>query len=330
MYYIGIDVSKQVLNVFDGERDLTFENEKGLEGFESYLRKHYPSGFEEIGIIFEPAGPYSSYLKEFCAVNKIKVYIINPKKSANFTRAIGNRSKTDKIDARMLYAFSILIREEELRVPEIDETVLTLSQYISTYQLILKGRVSLSNHIEALKRKEVREEEILSTLEKEVEHRRSIEEKLIAEAEGYILKDSKLRNGYRNLLSIPGVGRVASINLIYVFKKYSDANRQEITALTGLDPTRKESGSSVNGRKKISKSGSSNLRKVLYLASMNAIRNNFRIKSVYERLIENHKPKKVALIGAMRKLLLISHAVYRSGKPFYFSDLKENYAKTAS
>ena len=91
-YYIGIDVSKKVLSVFDGKKQLTFKNEKGLRVLKSYLKKRFKT-FDDIVIIFESTGPYSNYLRQFCATNHIRAYIINPKRSSNFAKVIGNRFK---------------------------------------------------------------------------------------------------------------------------------------------------------------------------------------------------------------------------------------------
>jgi transposase len=85
MYYIGIDVSKKVLSVFDGKKDLEFINKEGLKSFKKYLKKK--GNFSDLVIIFEPTGVYSLHLKEFCAENNIKAYIVNPKQSHNFARA---------------------------------------------------------------------------------------------------------------------------------------------------------------------------------------------------------------------------------------------------
>ncbi|HDK26360.1 MAG TPA: hypothetical protein ENG48_04615 [Candidatus Atribacteria bacterium] len=82
-----------------------------------------------------------------------------------------------------------------------------------------------------------------------------------------------------------------------------------MTALVGLDPAYKESGSSVKGKIKISKNGNRYIRKMLYLPPLWAIKNNKRISLFYQPLIDNYKPKKVAVIAAMRKLLLVAHAV---------------------
>jgi len=148
MYYIGIDVSKKDLAVFDGKKDLKFINKEELKSFKKYLKKKY--NLSEIAIIFEPTGVYSLYLKEFCAENSIKAYIVNPKKSHNFTRVLGKRSKTDKIDARILYQFHKHVDLEDIKIPKIDQQAKTLASYLVSYEFALKQRISLSNHLESL------------------------------------------------------------------------------------------------------------------------------------------------------------------------------------
>ena len=143
MYYIGIDVSKKDLSVFDG-KDLNFINQEGLTSFKKYLKKKV--NFSDLVIIFEPTGIYSLYLKEFCAENSIKAYIVNPKKSHNFTRVLGRRSKTDKIDARILYQFRKLIEAKDIKVPKVDQQAKALASYLVSYEFALKQRISLSHH----------------------------------------------------------------------------------------------------------------------------------------------------------------------------------------
>ena len=313
-YYIAIDVSKEVLSVFDGKKDLTFKNERGLRALKSYLREKFET-FDDVVIIFESTGPYSNYLKEFCATNQIKTCIINPKRSSNFAKAIGNRSKTDKIDAKTLYAFKNLINPGDIKVPEIDKDVEVLSAYLSSYEFVLKTRISISNHIEALEHNDA-PKELLSTLKQEFKRNKQLEGRLLNKTEKHIEKNKELKEDYHNLLTIPGIGKISAIALLYLFKNYKDTNRSQITALVGLDPTRKESGTSISGRRKISKNGNGTVRKILYFPTLTAINYNKRIKTVYERLINNHKSKKVALIAAMRKLVLIAHAVYKNKVEF--------------
>jgi len=153
-----------------------------------------------------------------------------------------------------------------------------------------------------------------------MEHLVQIEETLEKEMKAFAENNLKIREDFSNLLSIKGIGVISVIALLYLFRKYPDANRNEITALAGLDPVKRQSGSSLNGGRKISKAGNSLLRKILYLSCMSSIQHNDRIRVFYEHLITNHKKPKVALVACMKKLLLtpsyspslriIAHQVY--------------------
>jgi transposase len=303
MYYIGIDVSKKDLSVFDG-KDLKFINKEGLTSFKKYLKKKY--NLSEIAIIFEPTGVYSLYLKEFCAKNSIKAYIVNPKKSHNFTRALGRRSKTDKIDARILYQFHKHIDLKDIKIPRIDQEAKTLASYLVSYEFALKQRVSLSHHLESL-----RDKGLIALMKKEQKRAKKLEDKIFNDIKEYLDNNQNLKEDYQRMLTIPGIGEKAAIALLTLFKTYQGTNRAQITALAGLDPIRRESGTSVKGKVKISKNGKGIYRKILFLPTICATVYNHKIQSFYQRLLANHKTKKLALIASMRKILLIAHAMYR-------------------
>lgn len=322
--YIAFDVSKQELDAYDGKESLTFKNEKGLKVLKRYLKRHFKR-FDNLTFIFEPTGPYSNYIKHFCTENSIKACIINPKKSSNFSKVLGERSKTDEIDSKTLYAFSALIKDGEDKVPESDEAVDLLSNYLSTYEWILKTRVSLSNHIHALTYQNNPPHSLMGNLKKELKRFTKMEEDMLKDTVKAIESNKELREDYENLLTIPGIGEVSAIALLYMFRRYKDTNRSEIVALLGLDPTKKESGTSVRRKSRISKNGNAMIRTILYFPTMNATRYNDRIKTFYERLIDNNKPKKVAIIASMKKLLLIAHAIYKTKTPYKNSEV-EAYA----
>jgi transposase len=254
--YIGIDVSKQSLELWDGIHEEEVPNERGLTTLKKLLKKRYGTNWNKGGFIYEPTGPYSNYLREFAAEHEVRVYEVNPKKSANVAKVLGNRSKTDAIDAKMLYTFHVLLTEGDFCIPEIDE----------------------------------------------------IAEQVEKEMEAYAEDHEETREALGNLLSIKGIGVISAMSLLYLFRKYPGANRNEITALAGLDPVQRQSGSSLQGGRKISRAGDPLLRKVLYLACMNSIQHNECIRTFYKHLVsDNHKKPKVALVACMRKLLLIAH-----------------------
>ena len=116
---------------------------------------------------------------------------------------------------------------------------------------------------------------------------------------------------------------ITALTLLALFRKYGDANRSQIVALAGLDPIRIQSGTSVHGKSRISKRGNREVRRRLYEATLSAARYNPTVRSMYRRLKESGKPEKVARTAAARKLLLIAHAIYKSGETFKTPNQKE-------
>jgi len=212
MYYIGIDVSKKDLSVFDG-KDLKFINQEGLTSFKKYLKKKV--NFSDLVIIFEPTGIYSQYLKEFCAEHSIKAYIVNPKRSHNFARSLGIRPKTDKIDARTLYQFHKLIDLKDIKIPKIDQQAKTLSSYLTSYEFALKQRISLSHHLESL-----RDKRLIDLIKKEQKRAKKLEDKIFHDIKEYLSKNLNLKEDYQRLSTIPGIGEKAAIALLTLFKTY--------------------------------------------------------------------------------------------------------------
>ena len=127
----------------------------------------------------------------------------------------------------------------------------------------------------------------------------------------YLGKNQDLKEDYQRLSTIPGIGEKAAIALLALFKTYPGTNRAQITALFGLDPVKRESGTSVKYKVKISKNGKGIYRKILYLPTLCATVHHQKIRAFYQRLLANHKPKKLAIIASTRKILLIVHAIYQ-------------------
>jgi transposase len=236
--------------VFDGTKEYEVPNERGLKTLKKLLKKNYGKEWIETKPIYEPTGPYSNYLREFATENELKVYEVNPKRSANFAKALGNRSKTDSIDAKMLYKFHLLLKEEDLNIPVIDKTIEELGAFIGSYRIIQKTRTMLSNHLHAMDYKSGVDTKLKESIKEEMDHLKQIEEDLERKMKTFIEDNPETREDLRNLLSIKGIDLTSAIVLLYLFKKYPEANRNEITALAGLDPIKKQSGYSLNGERK--------------------------------------------------------------------------------
>ena len=173
---------------------------------------------------------------------------------------------------------------------------MTLSSYLTSYRLTLKLRLSLANHLEGVKDKALQR-----LLKKEQERLQRLEQVLLIQMDAYIKQYPKLKEDYQRLLGISGIGQKTAISLLLLFNTYPNTNRNQITALIGLDPIQRQSGTSIKGRSRISKHGNQMMRKSLYMPTLSCIRYNHKIKVFYERLVLQHKPKKLAVIAAMRK-----------------------------
>ena len=314
-HYIGIDVSKKELFTFDGKKVRKFPNNQTLKKFDSYLKKRNIP-VERTIILFESTGVYSNNLKYYCKRKNIKTFIINPKRSSNFAKALGKRSKTDLIDAKTIYNYKSLISPEDIIIPVIDPVAEKLSAYLTSYKFTMKLKQSMKNHLEALSNMPNTPKKILTSMKNELKRLDKLENNIIYEAIQFIKKDPELKEAFENLISIKSIGEKSAVCLLCLFKKYPNTNRAQITALAGLDPIKKESGTSLNRKTKISKNGYAMLRNILYFPAMNAIQNNSQIKPFYDRLIKKHKVPKVALIAVMKKLLLIAHAIYKNNTKY--------------
>ena len=316
--YIGIDVSKATLQVYVPIKDenISIDNtKKSLISLYSKLKKYYKKDIANLVIIFEPTGSYSVLLKRFCADKKIYAFIINPRQSANFAKALDNRSKSDIIDAKMLYKFHVMLNEIDIAIPTIDKAQEELSEMLTYYKFLQKQRVSFSNHLEALSAKDG-SLYIKTKLNREIKQLKEQEEEMIIKMKSLIISDEIMAQKFEHITSILGIGDRAAIALIHLFISYPDANRQEIVALSGLDAIENTSGTSVQKHTRISKRGSAIYRSMLFMPVLSAIQHNPYMKLFYDRLKSNGKHSTSAQIAVMRKMILIAHSLYENDVKF--------------
>lgn len=317
-HYIGIDVSKTTLQVYIPFKDENISvpnSTKSIKSLYSKLKKYYKKESSNLVFIFEFTGSYSSVLKSFCAQHNVTTYILNPRQSANFAKALDNRSKSDVIDAKMLYMFHKMLHEEDISVPYIDEEKESIGEALSYYKLLVKQRSALSNHLESLDAKDTKSF-IVKQLKQDIARLQKQEETVLNQVKQIIHDNVELSSKYQVIQSFKGIGELSAMILLHLFLSYPDANRQEITALCGLDSVKTSSGTSLNKRTKISKRGNTLYRGTLFMPVLVTIRFNPYMKAFYERLKENGKHSNAAQIAVMRKIILITHSMYKNNQPF--------------
>ena len=316
--YIGIDVAKATLQIYipKGQIDLELANTKaGLSSLYKRLTKIYKEDFKNIVFVYESTGSYSTLLEQFCQKKEINCFKVGAYQSASFSNTIKNRNKTDKVDARMLSSMHILISEGDIKVPQRDEDAHQLRSYIKYYQSLNKEKTRLKNYLEAAVFNQ-EDQYVLNQVKKRIKQLGKEQDKLMELSMAVITANSDYFTAYENITSIKGVGQQSGIVLLYLFLRYPNASRQQITALTGLDPVHKESGTSLKRKTRISKQGISLVRGILYMPMLCVVQHNDEMKFFYDRLLEAGKLKMSAQIAVMRKVILLAHSLYKNNQRY--------------
>ncbi|TXL06436.1 IS110 family transposase [Methylococcaceae bacterium CS1] len=317
-HFIGIDVAKATLQVYipQGQVDLEFANTtSGLHKLYKTLKLSYKESLQELVLVYESTGCYSRPLEEFCQKKEINCFKVGAYQSASFSKTIKNRNKTDKVDARMLSAMQILVGKGDIKIPYRDDDAHQLRSYIKYYQSLNKEKTRQKNYLEAA---EINQEDdyILKQVRKRIKQIDKEQENFMALSMKLIKANTEYLNAYENITSIKGLGQKSGIVLLYLFLRYPNASRQQITALTGLDPVQRESGTSLKHKTRMSKQGISLVRGLLYMPILSTVQHNDEMKRFYERLVESGKVKMSAQIAVMRKVVLLAHSLYKNNEKY--------------
>lgn len=315
---IGIDVSKASINVHirKNSQDLVLENNlKSFRSLFSKLKKIYKKEIDDIVFIFEPTGSYSELLREYCSRQRIKCFIINPKQFSNYAKALGAEVKNDIEDARVLSKALHLAKENQIKVPVYNEDVERIKELMSFYKFTKKQTTQQKNHLEALSSKNG-DKFSIRELEKSIKESKAKELRIIEQVQTLIDSTDEYRVAYENIISIKGVGQIGAIVLLHLFLKYPDANQRQITSLTGLNPIYRQSGTSIQSKYKIAKSGATLYRSILFMSVFTAVQHDKNFKTFYERLKLKGKHTTSAQIAVMRKIILTAHSLYKNKKKY--------------
>ncbi|MBF8301839.1 MAG: transposase family protein [Candidatus Dadabacteria bacterium] len=319
--YVGIDVSKKALEVattVDGkEAEATKEIMNNLGGFrmlEEWTRKQsHKHGCEEIHYCIESTGVYSEKVVEYLqGRGDLMVSVVNPFVVKSFGKSLGVRTKTDRVDSELLalYAATVKPKVTEKRPEDLKE----LRSLVRHLEYLINRRGQEAGRLESTTNALVADsiKGIIKSYDKQIE-------KIKEAIEEHLRKHPDLRERTELLESIPGIGEITSKILLCELHMEGGGERisaKAQTAHAGLAPQHRISGSSVRGKPRICKTGNSRLRRCLYFPTMVAIKHNPVIRRFYRRMLENGKPKMVALVAAMRKLLVIAIGVLNNRTEF--------------
>lgn len=300
---VGIDVSKKNLDIADTTRSKTETipyTTSALKQFLSSLKKLQPTL-----ICLEATGGLERELVAFLHKHDFDVAVVNPRQIRDFARANNQLAKTDQIDARIIAQFAQLLKP---RITQpITETQQTIKDLTARKRQVSKALVQENNRLARTIDKSICKmvNQVIKLYEKQ---KTTIERQLVE----LIATDEAAQEKSRIIQSTPGLGPASAAVLIAELPELGTVNRQQIGRLIGVAPTNRDSGT-MRG-KRTTGGGRSQVRTALFMPVIVAKQYNPKIKAFYDRLIEKGKPKMVALIAAMRKLITILNVMIRDGK----------------
>ena len=304
--YIGIDVAKSELVVaisgIDGVRSFP-NSEHGHAEATKWLKK---LDAPPVLIVLEATGGYERGITAALGNAKLPVVVVNPRQVRDFARGMGKLAKTDKLDAAVLAEFAARVRPEvrELPTEEQEDLRELLIRRDQLKQMLLAENTRLLQA--AGKRYHRRRKEIKSHVSDLEKRMRMLESDL-----DDTLRRSSLWREHDDLLqSAPGIGKQTARSMIGFLPELGTVSAAQIASLVGLAPRNRDSGL-MRGQRHIG-GGRSRLRATLYMATLAAIRTDPVVKGWYEHLLAAGKPKKVAIIACMRKLLVILNAMTKT------------------
>lgn len=306
MKTIGIDISKACLDVCVlPERDVwqAPNTPKGRIRLCQALAKHPGAR-----IVLEATGGLEQPVAEALLEAGLQVWVVNPAQVRYFAKALGQQAKTDRLDAELLARFAPLLKRPPL---QIQGKAKALGVQTDRRHQLVEMLAS-----EQVRLKQSRESEIRQGIERHIHWLKAelkVLEQTIADR---VEQDSLLREQSRWLQSVPGVGPVVSATLLAELPELGQLTHKQIASLVGLAPFAQESGQ-FKGKRRIF-GGRAKVRRVLYLAANTARLWNPLIKAFYQRLRDNGKSFRQALVACSRKLLVILNAMVRSQSNWSF------------
>jgi len=305
---VGIDVSKATLDVAIlplGRHFVLSNDEAGIEELLGSLEDPNKPAL----VVLEATGGYERPVAAAIAASGMAVAVVNPRQTRDFARATGKLAKTDRLDAKALARFAQAVRPEPRSLPE--EEAREFSAILARRRQLIQMMTAEKNRLGVAVSKAVakRIEAHLRWLEKEL----SRTERDLDEA---IEGSSTFKENEALLRSVPGVGPVLCRTLMAELPELGSLAPRELSALVGVAPLNRDSGT-LRGRRAVW-GGRARVREALYMGALVATRYNPHIKEFYERLVGAGKPKKVALVACMRKLLVILNALLRDRTPWRY------------
>lgn len=302
---VGIDVSKDTLDVHVHPAGEAFAVPRNAGGIDTLIAKIAPLGVHAVAV--EATGGFETVVVASLGGAGLPVIVVNPAQVRAFAQALGKRAKTDPIDAAVIARFVEATKPTIRPLP--DEDTRLLAQLVARRRQIIQMIVAERQRERQMPTRHLKKSaaRLIKALEKELDV-------LNTDIDDSVRGSPVWREKEDLLQSVPGVGPVIARSLLAEMPELGTLSRRQVASLAGLAPWTRQSGKWRG--KSFTGGGRSSVRTSLFMAAMVAARCNPVLKAFYQRLIAAGKAKLVALIAVARKLLTILNALIRDKSPW--------------
>ncbi|NHE88066.1 IS110 family transposase, partial [Vibrio vulnificus] len=298
---VGVDTGKTQLDIYIRPLDIYFNvtnDEKGIKQAVRTIAKYHPER-----IVIEATGRLEMPFILACEKANLPYVIANPLHIKKFSGALGHKAKNDRLDAALIAHYAEAIKPKLTQLKS--ENIRLMSDLVTRRNQLLSMQTMEKNRHQILPQSLASSiKPILTALKNQIAKVENRIEKLIETCPDYQAKNEILQ-------SVPGIGKIAAASLISNVPELGYITNKQAASLIGVAPITRESGS-FKGKRMI-KGGRMQVRTVLYMAMMSAMQCNPVFKETYQRFLAAGKPKKVALIACVRKMVVILNSMLRDG-----------------
>ena len=303
LHSIGIDVCKRFLDIHVYPTGQCWRVPNTLVGLLA-VRSQFPEPAHVKRVVLESTGGYEREAALWLSQAGYPVAVINARPGRNFARAMNQQAKTDQVDAQVLALFGDKVNPPVR--PLASEAQQQLDDLVTRRRQLVDILTAERNRMALLRGK------AQANVEGHIEWLTEQIKELDNEIEAQIQACQAWQQTQKLVMTVPGVGKVMSSTLVSALPELGELNHKQIAALVGVAPFNYDSGQ-MRGKRRVS-GGRANVRQVLFMAAMVAVRYNPVLKEFYERLLQRGKEKKVALVACMHKLLTILNAIVKQGR----------------
>jgi transposase len=303
--FVGIDVSKNHLDVFDGAVGSAVR----LANTAAAIAERAPDwARRDAFVLFEATGRYDLDLRHVLTAAGVRFARVNPARARDFARAAGFLAKTDAVDAEMLAAMA-----QCLQPPPAEAGSAARERLAALNKR--RDQLVANRQQERTRQRECRDPFLLQSLAAHLAWLDAAIEAIQAQIAASIAAVPELEHDRRLLASVPGIGPVTAATLLALMPELGRRSPRQLAALAGLAPFNNDSGTR-RGQRAI-RGGRKRVRDALYIAAFVAARYAPRFKTFFKTLTGKGKPRKLAIIAVARKLLTVLNAILRDRQPFH-------------